>query len=45
VSLLSAETPDWQIRPMRLAVPGPGCDALQIDAPGFTQVITLEIVA
>ena len=45
VSLLSPETPDWQIRPMRLTVPGPGCYALQIDAPSFTQVITLEIAA
>ena len=42
---LLPQTVDWQIWSLPLTVPGPGCYALQIDAPGFTQVITLEIAA
>jgi hypothetical protein len=42
---LLPQTIDWQIWSLPLTVPGPGCYALQIDAPSFTQVITLEIAA
>jgi hypothetical protein len=40
---LSSDTSDWEIWPTPLTVPGLGCYTLQIDAPTFTQVITLEI--